>query len=136
MEAEKIADNARNALSKYCIEECSGYCCRKGYLILSEEEMELITNDKQNLLRVEGSIRPLMGRKYSVALTNSLGGCPSLKDSKCTIHKNSKRPLACKEFPIFIWNKQVRISKRCFGAKTGLLYPYIRQLIALGYEIV
>ena len=136
MKAEEIANKARDALSEYCINECSAYCCRKGYLILSKKEMELITNDKENLLRSEGFIRPLLGGKYSVILGNSLGGCPSLKDSKCTIHKNSERPLACKEFPIFISGKQVRISKRCFGAKTGLLYPYIRELISLGYEIV
>ncbi|MDA3836462.1 MAG: YkgJ family cysteine cluster protein [Nanoarchaeota archaeon] len=136
IQAEKIADNARNSISNYCMEECSAYCCRKGYLILSKKEMQLLVKDKEIQLTKEEFIRPLIDGKYSVSLGNSSGSCPSLINSKCTLHKDPKRPLVCKEFPIFITENVVRISDRCPAKKVNKFYSHIRELIDLDYEVV
>lgn len=133
---EEIADQARNALSKYCIEECKAYCCKKGYIILSQNEMLLLLDSKKERFLKKDLLIHLVDGKFSLLLGNSLGGCPKLKDSKCTIHKNSKRPLTCIEFPIFISEKEIHISKRCFGANQGILYPYTKKIIDLGYKIL
>lgn len=132
---EKVANMARNALSRYCVEECSAYCCRKGYIILTLDEMNLIVQNQLEVLKNEESLKELIDGKYSLNFSNSFNGCPRLKDSKCSIHKNSKRPKTCKEFPIFISQKKVRVSPRCYGVKAGLISPYITQLKKMGYSI-
>ena len=43
MNAEKIANKARKSISKYCIDECHAYCCRKGYLVATPKEYRKIT---------------------------------------------------------------------------------------------
>lgn len=135
-EAEKIANKARRALSHYCTEECSAYCCRKGYLLINESEMELLVGENKDILMTEGSLRKMVDGMYSLNFSNSLGGCPQLKNSKCLIHNNPKRPRACIEFPIFITGKTVRVSGRCFGVRAGLIDPYITQLKKMGYDIM
>jgi len=61
--------------------------------------------------------------------------CPSLKDFKCIIHKNPKRPLTCRQFPIFIDGNMIKLSPRCLAVKQGLIYPYISQLLKLGMKL-
>lgn len=131
----KIADEARNSLSKYCIEECKAYCCRKGYIIITPEEADLLIGNKQEKLISEEKLIELLGGKFSFNFTNSFEGCTQLKDGKCLIHKNKKRPKVCHEFPIFITGKTIRLSPRCYGVKAGLLYPFIKKFKELGYEI-
>ena len=43
---EQILDEARSSISKFCIEECKAYCCRKGHLTLTAKETDLITQNK------------------------------------------------------------------------------------------
>jgi len=123
---EEIANRARDSLGEFCMNECNAYCCRKGYLILSEEELKLFEKD---------NIKTIDNKKYSLFLGNP-NGCPNLDGVKCKIHRDPNRPSACKEFPIFIEGNKVRISKRCFGAKEGKLYPFIREFLMAGCEII
>jgi Fe-S-cluster containining protein len=131
----KIADEARNSLSKYCMEECHAYCCRKGYIIINHEQVDLVIENKKEKLISEGTLKELLGGKFSFNFTNSFEGCTQLENGKCKIHKNEKRPNVCKEFPIFITGKTIRLSPRCYGIKEGLLYPFIKKFKELGYEI-
>ncbi len=131
----KIADEARNSLSKYCIEECKAYCCRKGYIIITPDEVDLLIGNKKEKLISKWTLKELIDGKFSFNFSNSFGGCTQLKDGKCLIHKNEKRPKVCKEFPIFITGKTIRLSPRCYGIKAGLLYPFIKKFKELGYEI-
>ncbi len=47
MDAEQIAEKARKSISKFCYEECNAYCCRKGYLILNKDEVDVVTQGKK-----------------------------------------------------------------------------------------
>lgn len=125
---EQLAKEARDSLSEYCYSECRSYCCRKGYLLLTEKEAKLIT-DKRLKQDKDGG--------YILDFDDDKAGCPRLSDFKCTIYKEEGRPKACKEFPIFIWeNKMIRISPRCPAVRAGLLYPYTARFVKMGFSIV
>ena len=134
MDAEKLAEKARSSISVYCIEDCKAYCCRKGYLELTKEELNLISNNDKKTLEDKNSLDYTQNETYLLDL--GLQNCPSLKDSFCTIHKNPKRPNACKEFPLFIWeNKIIHLSRRCPAVREEKLYPFIAKFKQMGYEI-
>ncbi len=135
-EIERLANESRKVLGKYCIEECHAYCCRKGYLIVSEIEIDLMAGDRRKLLLDENSIRELLDGKFSLSFENSLSGCPALKDSKCLIHGDKERPKTCKDFPIFILGKKIKISNRCPAKKDNKFFKFIKEAELLGYEIV
>lgn len=128
MQAEKIAERARKSISTFCIEECKSYCCRKGHLPLKESEIRLILNDNPKNLKKRSN------GKHSFYLGSN--GCPKLKDFKCTIHNNPERPKICQEFPIFVIDKSVRISSRCLAVRQNLLYPFIKEFMQAGYQII
>lgn len=134
-EAEKIAKEARQSISDYCINECHAYCCRKGYLILSDEEVDLlITKNKDELIKEE-SLKKQPDGKTSFNLGNSFGSCPRLVDNKCTVHKDPKRPSTCDKFPVFVREDSIRLSPRCFAVKTGMMYPFVHKFKELGFKI-
>lgn len=127
MEAENIAKKARKSISQFCFEECNAYCCRKGYLLLTKKELDLVAGKKQIKIQLQKD------NKYSLFLGDT---CPSLQGNfKCKIHRNRNRPQACKEFPIFIYEKNIILSGRCLAVKQGKFYPYIKQWLKLGYKI-
>ena len=136
-EAELIADEARESISDFCIKECHAYCCRKGYIMVRENQLNTIASkEKQEVLEKEGKIKefPFSGR-IQVDFTNSLGGCPALKNNMCTVHKNPLRPKVCHEFPIFIQDHIVRISGKCPAHQNNKFYPYIKKFKELGFEV-
>ncbi len=127
MDAEAIAEKARKKIGKFCFEECGAYCCRKGYIVLSDSELALIKGKEEVIVKMLED-----GRK-SMYLGNS---CPSLgKNFKCKIHKNPFRPLACKNFPIYVQENRVMLCGRCLAVREGKLYPFIKQWLALGYKV-
>jgi len=136
-EAERIADEARRAISDFCINECGAYCCKKGYIMVREHQLKQIaTEEKRKVLEKENKIKefPFSG-KFQIDFTNSLGGCPALKNNKCTIHKNPIRPKVCHEFPIFVFVDHIKISSKCPAHQNNKLYPFIKKLKEIGYEI-
>lgn len=135
-EIKRLANESLTDLSDYCVNECHAYCCRKGYLIISSDEVDLIVNDKKEKLILEGNLRELIDGKFSLSFENSCGGCPSLKDSKCLVHGKERRPKTCKDFPIFILGKKIKISNRCPGKKNNKFFKFIKEAEVLGYEIV
>jgi len=127
-----ILNEARKSISKFCIEECKAYCCRKGHLTLTAKEANLITQNKTKEFEKQGTIK-----KNKEVFSLNLGkSCPSLKDFKCIIHKNPQRPLMCKQFPIFITEKSIRFSKGCAAVSKGLFYPYEKQFLNRGYKLI
>ena len=140
-DVEKIAEEARNSISDICINECKAYCCRKGFLVLKEDEVDVVTQGKTKELEQKFVLKRLEDGKYSLNLSGVKGDedstCPSLKDNKCTIYKDPKRPLVCHQFPIFVHkdSRTVRLSPRCLAVKMGVFYPYEKQWINLGYKI-
>ena len=133
MDNERIANDARRSLSKYCYEECSAYCCRKGYLVLTEKEADIVTQGKKDEMIKEGRIKELKDGKYSMNLSPN---CPSLVDNKCIIHKSHSRPKACKDFPLFLSTGEFMFSGRCPAVRQGKLIPYSYKLVRNGMKYI
>lgn len=134
-QAEKIADKARKSISKFCIEECKAYCCRKGYLILDDSNVNLVTQGNKDKLMSNYVLKELGDERYSFFLGHRDHPCPSLKDHRCMIHSDDKRPLACKNFPLFIEDDILRLSPRCVAVKLGMLYPYVTKLLKMNLKL-
>ncbi len=132
MKAEEIAEKARRSISKFCSEECKAYCCRKSYLVLTSKEVDLVAQGVRTGLEDKKIVKKTKGEDYFLNLRN---GCPCLKGNLCIIHNNSKRPEVCKQFPIFIKNKNIRLSSGCLAVKNDLFYPYVHEFLKLEYNI-
>lgn len=130
---ETLAEKTRKKISDFCINECCAFCCRKGYLTLSLREMNLIVGDVEAKLISEEKLNEMLNGKYSLCFENSLEGCPQLKDKKCLIHANSLRPKTCKDFPIFILGKKIKISNRCPAKADGKFFKFEHDAMNLGY---
>lgn len=133
--AEKIADDARNSISSYCSEECKAYCCRNGYLVLKEDEVDTVTQGRRKELIEKKLLKKIKGGKYSLFLGKHGVYCPSLKDFKCMIHDSPHRSKTCADFPVFLIKNKLRLSPRCLAVKENKLYLYVKQLLALGYRL-
>jgi len=133
-ELKELADEARISISDYCINDCKAFCCRKGYLMLSLEELKLVVGKERRSLEDAGFLTEIENKEFVLNLGNP-GSCPSLKDNKCLIHKNSKRNSACKEFPIFITGNKVRFSDRCLAVKANQFYSYVHKFKKIGFTI-
>jgi len=134
-EIERLADEARLAISDYCINECHSFCCRKGFIILNDDEVDLMIAEKKELLLNEKSLKPLKDGTFSLNFSNSLGGCPSLIDGKCSVHTNPRRSNTCRKFPVFVRENTVHLSSRCPAVRAGLLYAYEHAFIKLGFKL-
>lgn len=130
---ERLASKARNSISEYCFNECHAYCCRKGYLLLTPKEADLLSDHQKKEMVVQKILTVIRGGKYVLDL--GLHGCPQLRAYKCCVHKNSGRSLACKEFPLFISGHNIRLSRRCPAVRENILYPYLAKFKLLGYNI-
>lgn len=135
MEPEEIAEQARRSISDFCINECHAYCCRKGFLVMTPEETVLVTHKHKAELLRRKVLNEMKDGRFSMDFTNHLGGCPRLKNFKCTIHDDAGRPDTCKKYPIFLKDKTIRLSPRCPAVQQNKLYPYVRQLISMGFKI-
>src|SRR3989338_10838695 len=125
----EIADRARKSISSYCMDECKSYCCRKGYLVLTQEQMSVVTQGKN----MHGRLKVLENGKTSMHLSPA---CPSLKDFKCTIYTDAKRPKTCSDFPIFIEGTVVRFSPRCLAVRENKFYPFVNEFMAQGCIVI
>ena len=135
--ADKIANEGRKSISSYCINDCKSYCCRKGYLVMSKKQLDVVVNNKKEEYKNE--IKELKNGKMSLFLGSSGKPCPSLReDFKCGIHSNPERPKVCGDFPIFLRkeSKTVLLSPRCLAVKNNLLYPYVKKLQLEGYRVL
>ncbi len=136
MDINQLANEARNSISDYCINECNAYCCRKGYLILNEAEKNITVGSKEIEFSKNNDLKKLDDDKYSLHLGGQTGSCPSLVNNMCMIHKDPARSSTCKDFPIFIEdNNKIRLSPRCPAVKNNQLYAYSYQFVQLGFEI-
>lgn len=128
MHVNQIA-KARKRVSRYCVEECKAYCCRKGYLELNREEMIVVTGGKPEEFaeRLKKS-----GDVYTLYLGD---GCPCLDEKfMCRIHSDEKRPRTCRHYPIFLYDDKIVLSSRCFAVKDNILYPYLKQMRGFSIE--
>lgn len=133
---QNLVNKTLENLSGFCISECKSFCCRKGYLILNGEELELVVGDKKDILFEKNDLKELLNGKFSLNLNNCFGSCPQLKNFKCEIHDDKKRPDTCKSFPIFIVGKEIKISSRCPAKKENKFFGFVKEAEKIGYKIV
>ena len=131
MDINGLANNARSSISNYCINECNAFCCRKGFLDISIKEADLITNNKINQFEKSKNII----KKEDTFALDLNKTCPSLINSKCTIHTNPRRPKMCQEFPIFVKEKEITFSQGCPAVRNKMFYPFETQFLELGYKL-
>lgn len=131
-----IVEKTLKNLSDYCINDCKSFCCRKGYLILKPEEVGLVVGNTKEELIKNNDLKEMLNGKFSLNLNNCFGGCPQLKNLKCLIHENEKRPDTCKNFPIFIIGKQIKISSRCPAKRENKFFLFEKDTKRLGCKIV
>ncbi len=134
-DVKQILDAARYDIGKFCIEECNAYCCRKGYLVLTPEQMELTLQGREDEFFEKGFLKTLSDGNYSLYMGDKDYPCPSLKDNMCSIHKDPKRSDTCKAFPISIEDNTIYVSKRCLAGNANILYPYIARLVKKGFVL-
>lgn len=134
--AKRIAALARKSLSKFCREECKSYCCRKGYLVLNQKELGLVSQCKKNELINQGRLKKTNDGRYSLFIGDSNQPCPSLSGLKCLVYGHKHRPKCCREYPLFIEGNTLRLASRCPAVSLGMLYPYAKRIQMLGYEII
>ena len=132
MDIELVANEARRSISNFCKEECKAYCCRKGHLKLTLKEAELITQNRIKEFKDRDIIIQTDEKNYALSLGKS---CPRLSDSSCTIHKNKLRPLVCKQYPIFVEGKSIRLSSGCPAVAKKILYEFECKFLNLGYKL-
>lgn len=129
MDAQALAKKARNSIGKYCMEECSSLCCRKGHITLNDKELKLVIGKKVTNVK---EIEVISLGKNRLCLDHD---CPSLIDNKCMIHKNRNRPLICKEFPLFIDGNKIVLSHDCPAVEANKFYPFLSKFKKNGFVI-
>ena len=134
--AKQIMEDARNSIGAFCSEECKAYCCRKGYLVITDSQADLLLGERRKEFEQKKLIKKQEDGRHSLFLGDYNHTCPRLKDYVCTIHKNPNRPQACQDFPLFTEGKRIMLSPRCLAVKKEMLYPYVAELLAMGYELV
>lgn len=133
MDVNTVSNKARKFISKYCINECKSFCCRKGFLIITQKESDLITSGKTEEFEKSGIAIEIDEKSYALDLGK---GCPSFKNSKCIIHTNPKRPKVCQDYPLFIEDKSIRFSEGCPAVRNKMFYSFEKQFLELGYKLV
>ncbi|PIZ50806.1 hypothetical protein COY27_05815 [Candidatus Woesearchaeota archaeon CG_4_10_14_0_2_um_filter_33_13] len=133
---ELLAKKARNSIGQFCHDECGAYCCRKGYLVLSQKELDLLLNSQEALADELKLIKQQNNGNFSLFIGNSQFPCPRLDNMQCSIHKNKSRPQCCKDFPLFLKDDKFFLSPRCPAVKYGKFYKYETQFKKLGYTQV
>ncbi|MGV8162477.1 MAG: YkgJ family cysteine cluster protein [Candidatus Nanoarchaeia archaeon] len=135
--AEKLAIAARKSISNYCYTECKAFCCRKGHLLLTANEVKLIKNTKKEDLKIMPLAFRTNKKKYILDFGSYADGCPNLCKYKCSIHKNPARPKTCSDFPLFIWkDKTIMITNNCPAVADNKLYAYLAEFKRRGYKLV
>jgi Fe-S-cluster containining protein len=133
MTPEEIARRARKSIGQFCMEECKAYCCRKGFLVMTVRQAELLSSGDIDSYVRKSVLHLMENGSYSMDL--NVMSCPRLADGVCTIHRHRNRPDACKQFPLFIDGNLIKLSPRCLAVKQGKLYPFIVQLLKMGYRL-
>ncbi|MBU0471569.1 MAG: YkgJ family cysteine cluster protein [Nanoarchaeota archaeon] len=132
-DVERLLSKARRSISKYCVEECQAYCCRKGRLLLTIKEAELITSKKIGMAETQGMIIKSKLGGYNLLFENNNDNCPKLQNNKCLIHNRKDRPQTCKDFPIYLKNDVIMFSSKCAAVQANQFFPYMRKIISKGY---
>lgn len=116
----------------FCYETCGAHCCRHGRLNLQERELEKVTGDRRQELERTGRLTKEWDGSWTLLLAP---GCPALlPDHRCAIYP--ERPKACREYPIFRFNRAVVTVDDCPLIKSGRLEPHLDALRKDGVNVI
>jgi len=108
-------------MGDYCITSCPAKCCHVGKLFISEATVK-----KFNL---NATKRP--DGYYDLVIE---GGCPLLKDNKCTVHKDPLRPSMCGQYPFFDRSAKVLLASSCKAVASGMFTQELKKLDDAGVK--
>jgi len=134
-----MINNAMSLVQESCIVKCNGLCCRSGVTDIKSEEVDLVCNGRRKELEENGGLVRLDSGDYRLILKNRQ--CPSLIFEKgkayCKIHNNARKPLMCKDYPLFVDNekKVVTIFTNCPVVLSGRLNLFLEKIKESGYEV-
>lgn len=133
--AFQIANKARTDISDFCINSCKAKCCRVGKLLMqnkSEVDAIIPPNRQDSLVKKKILEKTEIG---NTTLNLDKKQCPNLsKSNLCSIHKDSKRPVICSDYPIFFVKNYFMFSPACTAVQQGLLDKYIIEIEREGYR--
>lgn len=133
--ADEIANEARNSISNYCISICKAKCCKHGKLLLqTNDEVESICG-KENITQMaeDGIIEKTQHNFVTYNLEQK--SCRHLKESVfCSIHKSSKKPQICNDYPLFLTKQYVIASPQCPAVESGEIDEFISKIKKLGFK--
>ncbi len=136
-EVYAIADEGRNSISSYCMNECAAKCCKMGSLLLQKEsEVHAIVGQQKSKLLRKKVLQKTNQGNYTYDYKKSGKSCPKLtEDNLCSIYKSPNRPKICSDFPLFVFKGYVSLSRDfCPAAKAGMLDSYIEKIKELGFK--
>jgi len=133
---EEAVEDLRERVSEFCLNECSGECCRWGYEIeVTNREAEAIFG----VLNINGIEDDRLEYYSEGKFLISLGPCPALVSNrgkyKCGIHFDSSRPKGCRDYPIFIEENKVFFDGRCSAIYSGEFDKQIERFRGYGVDI-
>ena len=133
---EQLISDARASIGDYCMDVCKSFCCQDGVLIVRPDEIDEVMQGKKEEFLIKGLLKKNQVGNFELKIGTKDHPCPSLsKDFKCLIFDNPKRPVLCRNFPIFQFGKQIILAPRCPAIKAGKLEPFLMKLKELGYNI-
>ncbi|MGM5484036.1 MAG: YkgJ family cysteine cluster protein [Nanobdellota archaeon] len=115
MEISEIIVSLEKKLMSYCIKSCNAKCCHIGKLFVKKD---FIDNFKmKGYCRNDGY--------YDFKIE---GGCPLLRNNKCSIYNNPLRPIMCSRFPFFERGNKLVLASSCKAVKEGFFEDYLIKL--------
>lgn len=140
--AERIMQEARDSISRYCIDVCMGQCCFSGFLPSFDEDdvrVCLGIEDNKISLKEYSCLYPEKLERYNgIYLVHF--PCAKFKNKKCEIHEDPIRPVMCGLYPIRSWwdsekrKKVIEYTRDCTAITEGILDPYLKTLDRMGFE--
>ena len=124
MDAEQLVNIARNSLSDYCINTCKAKCCKKGKLVLSENEAKLLVKDIDKLEKKENGIYVLNIDKKN---------CPKLNNNMCGVY--DRRPKTCGDFPLYLHGETLITANTCQAVNENVLNEFFERMKKVGIRI-
>lgn len=134
-EVDRIVNEARASLGHFCLEECKGYCCRKGYLALDNSNVDLVSQGHKEEYLKTRLLKLMSPGKYSISIVHD---CPCLDHETilCRIYADKRRPKVCAEFPVLMHESTIIFSSRCLAVRENKLFGYMKELEMLGCRII
>ena len=87
-----VAQSDASCLCDFCV-VCKGLCCRRGVVVLSHREVEMLGAYRGYIKEIETEV----GKIFFI--DKSLDDCPCLTDAGCIIPQDI-RPLDCRIYPL------------------------------------